>query len=371
MRTRAAVIREAGKPWEVTELDLDEPGREEVRIRFAAAGMCHSDLHIRTGDSVCRLPIVGGHEGAGVVEAVGENVTRVGVGDHVVCSFIPACGTCRYCATGRQNLCDQGAQMQTGLLPAGGFRFHDDAGSDLGGFCMLGTFAQRAVVSQASCVAIDRDIPFEVAALVGCGVPTGWGTSVYVARVSPGDTVVIFGVGGVGMNAVQGARYAGARAVIVVDPVPFKRESALRFGATHAFADADSAHEAVRAMTRGQLADHAICTVGVLEAEVVSRAAAIVGKGAQVTITSVGRSGDKQIQLAANGAVVGYQRRIQGHVFGMCNPLYDIPRLLRLYREGQLMLDELITRRYRLDEINQGYQDLDDGKLIRGVIVHD
>ena len=138
MRTRAAVIREAGKPWEVTELDLDEPGREEVRIRFAAAGMCHSDLHIRTGDSVCRLPIVGGHEGAGVVEAVGENVTRVGVGDHVVCSFIPACGTCRYCATGRQNLCDQGAQMQTGLLPAGGFRFHDDAGSDLGGFCTLG-----------------------------------------------------------------------------------------------------------------------------------------------------------------------------------------------------------------------------------------
>jgi alcohol dehydrogenase (nicotinoprotein) len=371
MRTRAAVIRQAGQPWEVTELTLDDPRAGEVRIRFAAAGMCHSDLHIRTGDSRCRLPVVCGHEGAGIVEAVGDNVTRVQVGDHVVCSFIPACGTCRYCATGRQNLCDYGAEMQTGRLPAGGFRFHDDEGADLGGFCMLGTFSERAVVSQASCVKIDKDIPFDVAALVGCGVPTGWGTSVYAAGVRAGDTVVIFGAGGVGMNAVQGARYAGARTVVVVDPVPFKLDSALKFGATHVFADPDAAHDAVVAMTRGQLADHAICTVGVLEAEVVSRAAAIVGKGAQVTITSVGRSGDNQIQLAANGTVVGYQRRIQGHVFGMCNPLYDIPRLLRLYREGQLMLDELITRRYRLAEINQGYQDLDDGKLIRGVILHD
>jgi S-(hydroxymethyl)glutathione dehydrogenase/alcohol dehydrogenase len=236
---------------------------------------------------------------------------------------------------------------------------------------MLGTFSRHAVVSQASCVRIDKDIPFEVAALVGCGVPTGWGTAVYAAGVSVGDTVVIFGAGGVGMNAVQGARHAGARNVVVVDPVPFKRDNALKFGATHVFADADAAQDAVVAMTRGQLADHAICTVGVLEAEVVSRAAAIVGKGAQVTITSVGRTGDNQIQLAANGAVVGYQRRIQGHVFGMCNPLYDIPRLLGLYRDGRLMLDELITRRYGLDEINQGYQDLDNGRLIRGVIVHD
>jgi S-(hydroxymethyl)glutathione dehydrogenase/alcohol dehydrogenase len=371
MRTRAAVLREAGKAWEITELELDDPGPGEVLIRFAAAGMCHSDEHVRTGDSVVRLPMVGGHEGAGVVEAVGELVTRVRVGDHVVCSFIPACGTCRYCATGRQNLCDFGAQMLTGQMKGGGFRFHDGPEVDLGGMCMLGTFSQRAVVAQESCVKIDKDIPFDVAALVGCGVPTGWGTAVYAAGVRPGDTVVIFGAGGVGMNAVQGARYAGARSVIVVDPVPFKRDSALTFGATHAFADAESAQEAVVAMTRGQLADHAICTVGVLNPDVVSQATAIVGKGAQVTITSVGRSGDKQIQLAANGSVVGYQRRIQGHIFGMCNPLYDIPRLLMLYREGRLMLDELITRRYTLDDINQGYQDLEDGTLIRGVILHE
>jgi alcohol dehydrogenase (nicotinoprotein) len=370
MRTRAAIIREAGTPWEVTELELDEPKADEVRIRFAVSGMCHSDEHLRTGDSVARLPMVGGHEGAGVVEAVGAAVTRVAVGDHVVCSFIPACGECRYCSTGHQNLCDRGAEMATGKLRDGGFRFHDDAGEDLGGFCMLGTFAERAVVQEASCVRIDDDIPFEVAALVGCGVPTGWGSSVNVAKVAPGDTVVVFGAGGVGMNAGQGAAYAGAKNLVVVDPVAFKREKALEFGATHVFADAGSAHEAVVELTRGQLADHAICTVGVLTADVVSAAAAIVGKGGQVTVTSVGRTGENQIQLAAGGSVVGYQRNIQGHIFGMSNPLYDIPRLLDLYRAGRLKLDELITRRYTLDEINQGYQDLDDGAIIRGIIVH-
>ena len=371
MRTRAAIIREPGKPWEVTELSLDEPRQGEVRIAFKASGLCHSDEHIQTGDSTGRLPMVGGHEGAGVIEAVGAGVTRVKAGDHVVCSFIPACGTCRYCSTGRQNLCDWGAQMMTGMLADGTFRFHDDDGADLGGFCMLGTFAERAVVSQNSCVPIDPYIPFEVAALTGCGVPTGWGTSVYAAGVRPGQTVVIFGAGGVGSNAIQGARYAGAAHVIVVDPVEFKRSKALEFGATHVFGSAAEAQEAVVEMTWGQLADHAIITIGVLSAEVVDQAAAIVGKGSQVTVTSVGKSAEKQIQLAANGSVVGWQRRIQGHVFGMCNPLYDIPRLLRLYQSGQLKLDELITRRYRLDEVNQGYQDLDDGKIIRGVIVHE
>jgi S-(hydroxymethyl)glutathione dehydrogenase/alcohol dehydrogenase len=370
MRTRAAIIRAPGKGWEVTELELDDPKAGEVLIAFKASGLCHSDDHLQTGDSTGRLPMVGGHEGAGVIEAVGPGVTRVKPGDHVVCSFIPACGTCRYCSTGRQNLCDWGAQMMTGMLADGTFRFHDDGGADLGGFCMLGTFAERAVISQNSCVPIQRDIPFEVAALTGCGVPTGWGTSVYAAGVRAGQTVVIFGAGGVGSNAVQGARYAGAAHVIVVDPVEFKRSNALRFGATHAFATAAEAQDFVVELTWGQLADHAIITVGVLSSEVVDQAAAIVGKGCQVTVTSVGKSTDKQIQLAANGSVVGWQRRIQGHVFGMCNPLNDIPRLLRLYRAGQLKLDELITRRYTLDEINQGYQDLADGTIIRGVIRH-
>ena len=367
MRTKAAVIREQGKPWEITELELDEPKAGEVRIRFMASGLCHSDQHLQTGDSTGRLPMVGGHEGAGVVEAVGPDVTRVQPGDHVVCSFIPACGTCRYCSTGRQNLCDRGAQISTGMMADGTFRFHDDTGADLGGFCMLGTFAERAVVSQHSCVPVEKDIPFEVAALTGCGVPTGWGSAVYAAGVRAGQTVVLFGAGGVGTNAVQGARYAGAANVVVIDPVKFKRDSALKFGATHAFASADEARETVVELTRGQLADHAIVTIGVLDSEVVDQATAIVGKDAQVTITSVGGS---RAKLASNIGVIGWQRRIQGHLFGMCNPLHDIPRLLSLYRMGQIKLDELITRRYALDEINTGYADLDDGKNIRGVVIH-
>ena len=370
MRTTAAIIRTPGTAWEITELALDPPRDNEVLIRFAASGLCHSDEHIRTGDSEGRLPMVGGHEGAGVVEAVGPGVTRVAVGDHVVCSFIPACGTCPSCSTGHQNLCDLGAEMLTGQLAGGGFRFHDDAGEDLGGFCALGTFSERATVSEYSCIKIHDDIPLEVAALVGCGVPTGWGTAVYAAGVGPGDTVVIFGAGGVGSNAIQGAAYAGARHVVVVDPVALKREYAQEFGATHTFADAASATEAVRELTWGQMANHALITVGRLESDVVDEACEIVGKGGQVTITSVGRTEDTQIQLHSNGSVVGWQRRIQGHVFGMCNPLYDVPRLLGLYRDGRLKLDELVTRRYALAEVNDGYADLEAGRNIRGLIVH-
>ncbi|MFJ8812577.1 MULTISPECIES: NDMA-dependent alcohol dehydrogenase [Amycolatopsis] len=364
--TRAAVCREPRRPWEIIDLDLDEPKAHEVRIRFHAAGLCHSDDHIQKGDAQMRFPVVGGHEGAGVVEAVGADVTRVAVGDHVVCSFIPACGQCRYCSTGHQNLCDAGKNASTGEFPDGTFRFHA-GGEDFGGLCVLGTFSQYAVVSEFSCIPIPRDIPFEIAALVGCGVPTGWGSAVYAAGVRAGETVVVYGAGGVGSNAVQGARYAGAKHVVVVDPVEFKRDMAKVFGATHTFADAKEAHDFVVETTWGQLADHAIITVGVLHDEVIARALDVVGKSGKVTITAVGGG-----WIDANaGLFIGYQRRAQGALFGNCNPLYDVPRLLGLYRSGDLKLDELITRRYALDEVNQGYQDMLDGKNIRGVIVHE
>ncbi|MGW4587437.1 NDMA-dependent alcohol dehydrogenase [Amycolatopsis thermoflava] len=364
--TRAAVCREPRRPWEIIDLDLDEPKAHEVRIRFHAAGLCHSDDHIQKGDAQMRFPVVGGHEGAGVVEAVGADVTRVAVGDHVVCSFIPACGQCRYCSTGHQNLCDAGKNASTGEFPDGTFRFHA-GGEDFGGLCVLGTFSQYAVVSEFSCIPIPRDIPFEIAALVGCGVPTGWGSAVYAAGVRAGETVVVYGAGGVGSNAVQGARYAGAKHVVVVDPVEFKRDMAKVFGATHTFADAKEAHDFVVETTWGQLADHAIITVGVLHDEVIARALDVVGKSGKVTITAVGGG-----WIDANaGLFIGYQRRAQGALFGNCNPLYDVPRLLGLYRSGDLKLDELITRRYSLDEVNQGYQDMLDGKNIRGVIVHE
>jgi NDMA-dependent alcohol dehydrogenase len=364
MTTRAAVCREAGQPWEITELELDEPQANEVRVKFYAAGMCHSDDHVQKGDAQMRLPLVGGHEGAGIIDAVGEGVTRAKVGDHVVCSFIPACGFCRYCSTGRQNLCDAGKYASTGQFADGTFRFHQD-GVDFGGLCVLGTFSQYAVVSEYSVIPIPDDIPFEVAALIGCGVPTGWGSAVHMAKVKAGDTVVIFGSGGVGSNAVQGAALAGAQRVVVVDPVQFKREMAVVFGATHTFATAEEATQFVVESTHGELADHAIITVGVLHDKVIHDAVNIVGKTGQVTITAVGNGSIDENP----GMLIGYQRRIQGAIYGGCNPLYDVPRLVSLYKSGDLKLDELITNRYRLEDVNQGFQDMLDGKNIRGVII--
>jgi alcohol dehydrogenase (nicotinoprotein) len=367
--TRAAITREFHTPWEITELQLDEPRANEVRVKFFAAGMCHSDDHITRGDARVRLPVVGGHEGAGIVESVGPHVTRVKPGDRIVCSYIPACGKCRPCSTGHQNMCDEGKNAGTGMFPDGTFRFHDGE-QDLGGFCTLGTFSQYAVVSEWACIPLAEDIPFEIAALVGCGVPTGWGSAVHAAGVRAGDTVVIFGSGGVGSNAVQGARYAGAKNVVVIDPVEFKRDMAKVFGATHTFADASSAHDFVVETTWGQLADHAILTPGVVTEEMVLSAVQMVGKGGKVTITGVGKHDEKAVHLHAR-MLIGYQRQIRGALFGDSNPLYDVPRLLGLYRSGDLKLDELITRRYSLEQVNEGYQDMLDGKNIRGVVIHE
>ncbi|NDL56492.1 NDMA-dependent alcohol dehydrogenase [Phytoactinopolyspora sp. XMNu-373] len=366
MTTKAVVCREPGKPWEVTELELDPPKANEVRIKIYAAGLCHSDDHIQKGDAPMRMPVVGGHEGAGVIDAVGPGVTRVEIGDHVVASFIPVCGRCRYCSSGRQNLCDDGKNAGIGVLQDGTFRFHKD-GEDYGGLCVLGTFTRYSVVSESSVIKIAKDIPFEVACLVGCGVPTGWGSAVRAAGVRAGQTVVIFGAGGVGSNAVQGAAMAGAERVVVVDPVGFKREMAPTFGATHTFATAEEAFEFVRGVTWGELADHAIITVGVLNDEVIHDAINIVGKSGQVTITAVGPGMIKENP----GPLIGFQRRIQGNIYGACNPLTDVPRLLSMYKSGKLKLDELVTRTYTLDQVNEGYQDMLDGKNIRGVVLID
>ena len=370
MKTKAAVLRGVGQDWEVTELELDPPREQEVLIRFVAAGLCHSDEHLRHGDIVPAIfPFIGGHEGAGIVEEVGPGTTRVKKGDHVVCSFIPSCGTCRFCSTGQQSLCDVGALLLNGCLPDGTYRFHLD-GQDVGAMCMLGTFSQYAVVSEYSCVPIDKDLPLEKAVLVGCGVPTGWGSAVYAAGVRPGETVVIYGIGGIGINAVQGARHAGAKNIVAVDPLANKREKAEELGATHSAASAEEAQELVTNLTWGVGADNAIVTVGVVKEDVVESAFNAVRKGGTVTVTGLGNLMEKTIHL--NGAMLTlFQKRVQGTLFGSANPVYDIKKMLDLYRSGDVKLDELITQTYRLEDINEGYQDLLDGKNIRGVIIHE
>lgn len=369
MKTQAAVLTGMERPFEILELELDPPRQGEVLIRFVAAGLCHSDLHMTDGDLPARYPIVGGHEGSGVIEAVGPGVTKVKPGDHVVCSFIPSCGTCRYCATGHQSVCDLGAGILDGALTDGTYRFHHD-GTDVGGVCMLGTFSERATISEHSVVKVDSWIPLEKAVLVGCGVPTGWGSAVNSGGVRPGDTVVIYGIGGIGINAVQGAVHAGAKYVVVVDPVAFKRDTALKFGATHAFADAAQAQVAVTELTWGQGAETAIVTVGVVDEDVVSAAIGVVGKLGTVVVT--GLAHPEKLTVHWSGMdLVTYEKTIKGSLFGSANPQYDIVRLLRLYDAGQLKLDELITTTYRLDQVNEGYQDMRDGKNIRGVILFD
>ena len=235
MKTKAAVVYEPGKPIEIEELELDGPKGGEVLIRYTHAGLCHSDIHVAHGDLEARLPMVLGHEGAGIIEDVGPGVTRVKPGDHVVCSFIPNCGTCRYCANGQQSICDMGATILEGYLPGERFPLSGPRG-DYGAMCMLGTFSQYGIIHQNSAVKVDDDLPLDKAVLVGCGVPTGWGSAVNTADVQPGETVLVMGIGGIGINAVQGARYAGAKHVIAVDPLENKREKAMELGATHAVA---------------------------------------------------------------------------------------------------------------------------------------
>jgi S-(hydroxymethyl)glutathione dehydrogenase/alcohol dehydrogenase len=372
IKTMAAVMRATGEPWNVVELTLDPPKEHEVLVRYVASGLCHSDEHLRTHDlwaGTARLPMVGGHEGAGVIEAVGPGVRTLSAGDHVVCSFLPACGHCRWCSTGRQNLCDLGADLMQGSQVDGTFRFHDEHGNDYGGLCMLGTFSQYGVISEFSAVKVDKDLPLEVAVLVGCGVPTGWGSAVYNAAVKPGETVAIYGIGGVGINAVQGAAYAGAQYVVAIDPLENKRQKALELGATHGAASAEEAHALVQELTFGVGADKAIVTAGVVDAPTVSAAVEMISKGGIVTITGLAGVNDVTIQIPSSALTLN-EKRIHGSLFGSSNPFHDILKMLKLYRTGHLKLDELVTRNYKLEDINQGYEDLLAGENIRGVILH-
>jgi S-(hydroxymethyl)glutathione dehydrogenase/alcohol dehydrogenase len=371
VNTRGAIMRSAPGKWEVTDLVSDDPRSGEIQVKLAASGLCHSDDHIATGDMpVGHYPILGGHEGAGVVTAVGPNTPGFQEGDHVVFSFLPGCGRCRYCANGMQYLCDSGANLLVGSRwdDAESFRVATSDGTQVGQMCGLGTFAEVTTVDIRSAVKIDKSIPLEVACLTGCGVGTGWGAAQNSAQVRPGQVVIVMGVGGVGINAVQGARHAGASAVIAVDPVAFKRESALKLGATHTTSTIKEAAALGRELTNGQGADAALVTVGVTTGAHVGAALRAVRKAGTCVVVGLGetRTREGDIPLAE---LVLYQKRLQGSLFGASAPTADIPTQLRLYQEGALKLSELITTRYTLDDIAQGFEDMHAGRNLRGVVV--
>ncbi|MDF0528994.1 NDMA-dependent alcohol dehydrogenase [Tsukamurella sp. 8F] len=368
MKTQAAAIFEPGQDWQIEELELDAPKWGEVQVELAASGMCHSDEHVRDGSVIVGMyPYIGGHEGAGVVTAIGPGVTTLEVGDHVALGFIPACGRCRACATGMSSICDLGANLLVGAQILDGTARHHIRGEDAGLMCLLGTFAPHTVVNEASCVKLTNDIPLDKAALVGCGVTTGWGSSVYAAGVSAGETVVVLGMGGVGCGAVQGAHLAGARHVVLVDPSPFKREQGKVFGATHTVATIEEALPLLEELTWGHLADKVLITVDVARGDLVAPAMSLVAKGGVCVQVSVGKPDDIDVQMSLFD-LTAMRKTFKGSWFGNANIRFDIPHLLRLYMEGQLKLDEMITREYTLDQVNDGYAAMRRAENVRGLI---
>jgi alcohol dehydrogenase/S-(hydroxymethyl)glutathione dehydrogenase/alcohol dehydrogenase len=370
MESLAALFREVGAPVSIERITLDPPGPTEVLVRVAAVGLCRTDYHVMRGERrVAMRPMVLGHEAAGVVEEIGTAVGGIKTGDHVVLTFIPGCGNCRWCRQGLHHFCAEGPRITQGPQLDGTYRRRDREGVAVGAFCMIGAFAERAVVDQASVVVIDSDIPFDLASLVACGVPAGVGAVRYRARVKPGESVLVVGCGGDGMNVVQGARLCGASKIIAADIVPAKLDWAREFGATHGVnAQGEALTRAVLKLTDGIGVNHAFVCID--PPSTLLPAFRATAKGGNVVVTALTPDTVTEIRIPPLELLLT-QKAIMGAVYGFASPRLQIPELLALYRKGALKLRELITRTYRLDEINRGYADLEAGKNLRGVVVLD
>jgi S-(hydroxymethyl)glutathione dehydrogenase/alcohol dehydrogenase len=365
MTIRAAVCFGKDAPVRVADVTLDPPREGEVRVRIAAAGVCHSDYSVVTGVMKTKFPCVLGHEGAGVVVEAGPGVVDLAVGDRVVLSWVAQCGECFYCRAGQPNLCDLGAAINLRFrMPDGSTRAHHD-GVDLQTFSALGAMAEEVVAPARSVVKLPEDAPLDKAALVGCAVLTGIGAVANTARVPEGATVAVFGVGGVGLNVVQGARLSGARTIVAVDVSPEKLAFARTFGATHVVdASQEDPAPAIRAATEGRGADFAFEAIG--RKKSIEQAYASVRRGGTCVVIGIG-SRDESVETNVYMLPV-LEKRLVGCWYGGADVRRDLPRLLALYREGRLKLDELVTRTYALDEINQAFADL-KGSVGRGLVV--
>ncbi|MGO9028984.1 MAG: NDMA-dependent alcohol dehydrogenase [Acidimicrobiales bacterium] len=382
MQIRAAVCSGLDEPWKVEEVEVDAPGPHEVRVQMAYAGMCHSDEHLRTGDMSApaevlsvfgvdsMFPMIGGHEGSGIVSEVGPGVESLAVGDHVAMSFIPACGRCFWCASGRQHLCDLGMTILAGpMMSDGQWRHHLD-GQKLNRMTQLGTFSESVLANEASLVKIDPGVSLKAAALISCGLSTGFGSAVDRAKVKPGETVVVVGCGGVGSGALQGARIAGARYIVAVDPLPFKVEKAKEIGATHGAASILEANLLLPELTEGRMADVVILTPGVLTGDLIGPAMQLASKDGRVVATAIAPFNQDEVSLNLFNLAM-FNQSLLGTVFGSCSPRVQIPNLLRLYQAGLLEVDKLVTQEYTLDQVQNGYDDLAAGTNVRGVVRFD
>lgn len=376
MKVRAAVLRQSGlpapyeqsRPLMIESVELAPPAAGELLVRVLAAGLCHSDLSVIDGSRPRPLPLVLGHEATGEIVELGADVTGFNVGDRVVFSFVPTCGHCEPCAAGRPALCEPGAQANTsGRLLGGGMRWHDSDGLPLQHHLGVSGFAQYTVTSAYSAVRIDADLPPEIAALFGCAVMTGVGAVINTARVAPGESVAIFGLGGVGLAALLGARAASAYPLIAVDVMPEKLALARKLGADVAINPKDDdAVAVIREITRGGVI-HAIESVG--NETVLAQAYAATRRGG--TTVTVGLPAPQRMLSIPAVSLVAEERTIKGSYMGSAVPSRDIPRYVALYRNGRLPVDRLLSHRLRLDALNAGFDRLERGEAIRQVVLFD
>ncbi|HEY1078332.1 MAG TPA: zinc-dependent alcohol dehydrogenase family protein [Fontimonas sp.] len=372
MKVRAAVLREMGlpapyaqsQPLQLVEVELDPPGPGELLVKVGAAGLCHSDLSVIDGSRPRVMPMVLGHEAAGIVVATGPDTPGFTAGDQVVFAFVPSCGHCDFCADGRAALCEPGAKANVaGTLLSGAKRWHG-SGGDLNHHLGVSAFADHTVVSARSAVKVDKDLSPEIAALFGCAVMTGVGAVVNTARVAPGQSVAIFGMGGVGLAALLGAVAAGANPIVAVDVLPAKLELARSLGATHCILASVETVGAIRDATRGG-ADYAIETAGSEIA--LSQAYAATRRGG-MTVTVGLPHPQKQFSISAV-SLVAEERTVKGSYMGSAVPSRDLPRYIALYKAGRLPVDKLLTHTLKLDEINLAFDRLAKGEAVRQVVL--
>jgi S-(hydroxymethyl)glutathione dehydrogenase/alcohol dehydrogenase len=364
--TRAAVCPAVGSPLEVVDVDVDAPHAGEVRVRMGASGVCHSDLSVVNGTLLSPLPSVLGHEGAGVVEAVGEGVTRVQPGDHVVLSFVPQCGTCYMCTHDTAECCEtgfiamaMGSQLDmTPRFSRGGNPLHQMSG--------LGTFSEELVCPEISVVKIDKDIPLTRAALIGCGVLTGFGAAANTADIARGDTVAVIGCGGVGLNVIQGAAWKGAERIIAIDRFDSKLDLAKQFGATDLINASNGAPVAqLIELNGGRGVDVSFEVIGLKET--VEQAFAMVRRGGQAIIVGVPKM-EQMMEIPIAMELLVNEKQVRGSWYGGSTVLRDVPQLIGLYKDGTLKLDELVSQTIGLEGITDAFRAMEAGEVARSVV---
>lgn len=365
MKTRAALLVAPNQPFQIESVELQDPRAGEVLVKIAAVGVCHSDWHLVTGSTKHPMPVIPGHEGAGVVEAVGPGVDDIKPGDHVALNWAPSCGQCFYCLRGRSNLCETyTAPIWAGTMLDGSTRLSWN-GQPVYSYCGLAALAERTVVARQSCVVIRQDVPFDIAALVGCAVATGVGAAVYTAGVRPGESVVVLGCGGVGLSVIQGARLCGASPIIAVDSQMPKIWIAKHFGAQTAILSSDDVPGIIQRLTGGRGADHVFEAVGIPALQ--EKALDYVRPGGTLTLAGLSAMGSATNFPSA--LLTRQEKTIKGSYYGTVHAPRDFPMLLDWHVAGKLNLADMISRRYPLEQVNEAYRAMAAGELARGVIV--